>query len=46
MAGMSWTIGMLNLFSSDAGPMPECMRILGESRDPAHRMTSFEARTG
>jgi hypothetical protein len=38
---------MLNLFNSDAGPMPECMSIWGGgvSSDPTHIMTSFEAKT-
>ena len=35
-----------SLSISSLGPIPECMRILGFSREPAERMTSFEAKSG
>jgi hypothetical protein len=45
MAGISFITGILNWDSWSEGPRPECMRILGLSREPAERMISLLART-
>ena len=38
--------GILYFCSWSLGPIPECSRILGLSRAPADRTTSFDAKSG